>query len=137
VPKNGQVSFFSDLDNSTLQAAYSYARVLLMPSLAEGFGWPIIEALACGCPVITTGEPPMNEVAGGDAHYIPRLQFGENIDDWAAHGVLAIRDILAQGASTPAACSERANEWATRFSADKSIEAYLSIYERIFQKESG
>ncbi len=49
-----------------LQALYSCALATLFPSLEEGFGWPILEAQACGCPVVTTDRPPMNEV-GGDA----------------------------------------------------------------------
>jgi glycosyltransferase involved in cell wall biosynthesis len=40
---------------------------LLFPSIEEGFGWPILEAQACGCPVITNRRPPMSEVAGKGA----------------------------------------------------------------------
>jgi glycosyltransferase involved in cell wall biosynthesis len=43
---------------------------LLFPSLYEGFGWPLIEAQSCGCPVITSNRPPMTEVAGDAALYI-------------------------------------------------------------------
>jgi glycosyltransferase involved in cell wall biosynthesis len=50
--------------NEQLQALYSCALAMLFPSLEEGFGWPILEAQACGCPVVTTGRRPMNEVAG-------------------------------------------------------------------------
>jgi glycosyltransferase involved in cell wall biosynthesis len=57
-------------DNEELQALYGNALALLFPSLEEGFGWPILEAQACGCPVITTGCPPMSEVAGDAAIYI-------------------------------------------------------------------
>jgi glycosyltransferase involved in cell wall biosynthesis len=53
-----------ELSNEDLQALYSHAMALLYPSLEEGFGWPIVEAQACGCPVITTCRPPMTEVAG-------------------------------------------------------------------------
>jgi len=56
-----------EMSNEDLQALYSHAVALLYPSLEEGFGWPIVEAQACGCPVITTCRPPMNEVAGGAA----------------------------------------------------------------------
>ena len=49
-----------------LEALYSTATALLYPSLNEGFGWSIIEAQACGCPVFTTNRAPMTE-AGGDA----------------------------------------------------------------------
>lgn len=53
--------------NAALRAAYSNAEALLFPSLAEGFGWPIIEAQACGCPVITSNVSPMSDVAGTGA----------------------------------------------------------------------
>ncbi len=55
------------LSSECLQALYSCALATLFPSLEEGFGWPILEAQACGCPVVTTDRPPMNEVAGGAA----------------------------------------------------------------------
>ncbi len=59
-----------DADNETLCALYSRADFLLFPSLAEGFGWPIAEAMACGCPVVTTGRAPMTEVGGEAALYL-------------------------------------------------------------------
>ncbi len=57
------------MSSEELQSLYSHALALLFPSLEEGFGWPIVEAQACGCPVITTARPPMNEVAGAGDHY--------------------------------------------------------------------
>lgn len=56
-----------ELSNEDLRALLSHAVALLFPSLEEGFGWPIVEAQACGCPVITTNRPPMSEVAGDAA----------------------------------------------------------------------
>ena len=56
-----------DLPDSQLRALYTGALALLFPSLEEGFGWPILEAQACGCPVITSARPPMSEVAGAAA----------------------------------------------------------------------
>jgi glycosyltransferase involved in cell wall biosynthesis len=53
-----------------LQSLYSLASLLLFPSHHEGFGWPILEAMACGCPVVTTERPPMTEVAGSAGFYI-------------------------------------------------------------------
>jgi glycosyltransferase involved in cell wall biosynthesis len=40
------------------------AEALVYPSLKEGFGWPILEAQACACPVATSDRPPMNRLAG-------------------------------------------------------------------------
>jgi glycosyltransferase involved in cell wall biosynthesis len=64
------------LSNEHLQALYSSALALLFPSLEEGFGWPILEAQACGCPVVTTNRPPMNDVAGGAAILIDPAEPG-------------------------------------------------------------
>ncbi|GAB2694131.1 glycosyltransferase family 4 protein [Aliiglaciecola aliphaticivorans] len=61
---------FSDLTNEEIRAFYSTAEALIFPSLQEGFGWPIAEAQACGCKVITTGRAPMTEVGGDAAIYI-------------------------------------------------------------------
>lgn len=55
------------LSNRHLQALYSCALATLFPSIEEGFGWPILESQACGCPVVIADRPPMNEVAGGAA----------------------------------------------------------------------
>ncbi len=57
------------LSNEEIRAAYSLARGLLFPSWEEGFGWPIAEAQACGCPVFTSNRAPMTEVGGSPARY--------------------------------------------------------------------
>jgi glycosyltransferase involved in cell wall biosynthesis len=134
VPSNGRVLFFSNLENATLQAAYSYAHLLLFPSLAEGFGWPIVEALACGCPVITSDEPPMNEFASEGVSYIPRLQVDENIDTWAARGASVVRELVARPATDARRHAELARIWADRFDPGKSIDAYLAIYKKVFDQ---
>jgi glycosyltransferase involved in cell wall biosynthesis len=66
------------LSNDHLQALHSCALALLFPSLEEGFGWPILESQACGCPVVTTDRPPMNNVAGGAAILIDPAKTGES-----------------------------------------------------------
>jgi glycosyltransferase involved in cell wall biosynthesis len=53
--------------NSLIRALYSRATALLFVSLYEGFGWPIVEAQACGCPVITSNREPMTSIAGEPA----------------------------------------------------------------------
>ena len=54
-------------DHDTLLALYSACEVLVFPSFSEGFGWPVIEAQACGAPVIASSLAPMPEVSGGAA----------------------------------------------------------------------
>lgn len=57
----------SNVSNEELRILYSGAAALLFPSWEEGFGWPVLEAQACGCPVITSNRPPMSEIAGDGA----------------------------------------------------------------------
>lgn len=131
VPPQGKVLFFQNLDNRTLQAAYSLSRVLLFPSLAEGFGWPIIEAQACGCPVITTDEAPMNEVGGPASRYLPRLASGDDPQAWAAHGATVLNALLNIDAAERQILRGQCCEWASRFNQDAAIEGYLSLYRQI------
>jgi glycosyltransferase involved in cell wall biosynthesis len=63
----GRVVFADAPDDETLRALYHAAVALIYPSLGEGFGLPIVEAMACGCPVITSNVSSMPEVAGDAA----------------------------------------------------------------------
>jgi glycosyltransferase involved in cell wall biosynthesis len=66
----GQVIVASGLSSPALHRLIAHARALLMPSSAEGFGLPIIEALAVGTPVLASDLPPHREVGGNRALYL-------------------------------------------------------------------
>ena len=72
-----KVKFLGYVADEKLPALYSGAKALLFPSLFEGFGLPILEAQACGCPVLTSNTSSMPEVAGKGAIYVDPY----NIDD--------------------------------------------------------
>ena len=59
-----------NLNSKNICALYSQAEALIFPSLTEGFGWPIIEAQACGCLVFTSKFKPMTEVGGNSVYYL-------------------------------------------------------------------
>ena len=59
------------LDRSTLAAVYRRSALLLMPSEREGFGLPVLEALACGTPVVASDIPALREVGGYAVAYCP------------------------------------------------------------------
>jgi glycosyltransferase involved in cell wall biosynthesis len=105
--------------NQQLQALYSGALAMLFPSREEGFGWPIVEAQACGCPVAINDRRPMNEVAGGAAILI-------NPDDPRSAGQ-GIADALEDAALLRAAGQQNA----ARYSADRMLEQCETLYRGI------
>ena len=58
------------IDTDDLVGLYNLAAVLMMPSLYEGFGLPVLEAMQSGCPVITSKEGSLTEVAGDAAYFV-------------------------------------------------------------------
>jgi glycosyltransferase involved in cell wall biosynthesis len=131
VPPQGQVLFVHGIDNQALQAAYSLARVFIFPSLAEGFGWPIIEAQACGCPVLTTDAAPMNEIGGSAASYIPVLKATDDVQIWAVNGAEKLKSLIAMPEKQRKKLVNEGMENVARFNADDAIEGYLNIYKQI------
>ncbi|MFA5933597.1 MAG: glycosyltransferase family 1 protein [Microgenomates group bacterium] len=65
-----QVKFLGYVPDENLPSLYNGAIAFLYPSLFEGFGLPILEAMACGCPVLTSNVSSMPEVAGSSAVYV-------------------------------------------------------------------
>jgi len=64
------VVLLGELPDEELAALYRGARCLVYASLYEGFGIPVAEALACGCPIVTSAGSAMAEFAGDDATYV-------------------------------------------------------------------
>lgn len=62
-----RVIFLGYIKDTHLPLLYSGAKALLFPSLFEGFGLPLLEAMACGCPVLTSNISSMPEVVGNGA----------------------------------------------------------------------
>jgi glycosyltransferase involved in cell wall biosynthesis len=135
VPLQGQVNFVQGLTSVELQAAYSLARVFLFPSLAEGFGWPIAEAQACGCPVITTNDTPMNEIGGPESRYLPRLDKSMNAEIWAQEGAMVLGSLLDVNEEERQRRSSSCVKWAQNFHAEAAIDGYLNVYKAVMDLE--
>jgi glycosyltransferase involved in cell wall biosynthesis len=131
LPVQGQVLFFQGIDNQALQAAYSTAHAFIFPSFAEGFGWPIIEAQASGCLVLTTDAAPMNEIGGPATSYIPLLKLTDDPDAWALKGSEALKLILNTPEIQRIALVEKGLAHAAQFNADDAIEGYLKTYQQV------
>jgi glycosyltransferase involved in cell wall biosynthesis len=108
--------------NDLLEALYNRALALLFPSRFEGFGWPIIEAQACGCPVVCSDREPFPEVSGGAASMC-------SADDPRALGQAILA--LAASDSIREDLQRRGLENARRYREAASIEQFTGLYREL------
>ena len=109
------------VDQSVLPALMRRARCVAYPSWAEGFGLPVLEALACGAVVVTSAGTVMDEVAGGHAILV------EPGDATALAAALVAADDLDQGARSRRASSARRH--AEHFTWGASVARHLEAYD--------
>jgi glycosyltransferase involved in cell wall biosynthesis len=112
---------FRGLDRRTLAAFYRRAAVVLLPSAAEGFGLPLVEALACGAPVVASDLPVLREVGGPACVYCPVA----DIPQWV-ETTCAILD-------NPQTAPDRAGRlaWARRFTWQAHARTIVEAYQRL------
>jgi glycosyltransferase involved in cell wall biosynthesis len=118
---SGRIISVANPDSELLEALYSAAMALIYPSRFEGFGWPIIEAQACGCPVICSSREPLPEVAGGAAML-------HELDDEAgfAADVLRLLDPAER-----ARWSEKSLQNAQKYRAEEMVARYIALYREL------
>ncbi len=129
-PYKDDIYFLTGLKDEVVRMAYAGASVFLFPSLAEGFGWPIAEAMASGCPVITTDAAPMTEVAGTAAVLIP-LRTEDHAAEWADAGARAIQLILSETSEERNKRRADGLRNAERFTTVKALDKIEAIYQQL------
>jgi glycosyltransferase involved in cell wall biosynthesis len=107
------------VDKPELAELYRRAAAVLVPSRYEGFGLPVLEAMACGAPVVAAPEPALREVAGDAAVFAEPADFAA-----AVTRAIADRDRLA------AAGLERARAFSWRETARRTAEVYREVLGR-------
>jgi glycosyltransferase involved in cell wall biosynthesis len=108
-------------DTSVLEALYNRAMALVFPSRFEGFGWPIIEAQASGCPVICSNAGPMPEVVGEGGIICP-------LDDEEAFASAILRITSAEERDSYV---RRGLANIAEFTTERMIEDYQALYEEL------
>ncbi|WPP52897.1 glycosyltransferase [Catalinimonas niigatensis] len=135
-PFKNDIYWLSNINDEMVCFAYSGACVFIFPSLAEGFGWPIAEAMASGCPVITTNEAPMTEVGGDAAFYIPRMPPDDSsAGTWAIDGAKVLNEVIVLPACELKDQIEAAFVNARRFDPEITLDRIECIYKKILYLE--
>lgn len=117
----GRVLEVARPDDLQLEALYAGAHAFLFPSRHEGFGWPIIEAQACACPVVCSDCGPFREVAG-DGALIRALADEEGMAE----------DVLRMGdPGQRAALVARGDANLARFATARMVDDYIALYRRL------
>jgi alpha-1,3-rhamnosyl/mannosyltransferase len=110
------------VETPELAALFRHAHALVMPSLYEGFGLPLVEAMSCGCPVITSDRGSLPEIAGVGAQCFDPF----NISAMAAAIVALLRSPEGLQQKRTAALRRAAD-----FSWDKAAQETISVYHHV------
>ena len=113
--------FISDED---LVCMYSLAACLVQPSFYEGFGLPVLEAFACGCPVVAADNSSLSEILG------PSIKISAESFDEIAEG---IENILNMSIKDRASLQKKQFTWVKQFTWEKTAHETASVYERILR----
>jgi len=115
------VKVLGRVDDATLATLYTNAQFLVMPSLYEGFGLPLVEAMSYGTPVLTANNSSMPEVAGNAGLLVDALDV-ESIADGLQEMITnnELRERLAKNAKLNA----------SRYSWDNSAQKLIKVFEK-------
>jgi glycosyltransferase involved in cell wall biosynthesis len=117
------VRYVGYLPASDLGVLFRNAQLFIMPSLYEGFGLPVLEAMACGCPVVTSNAGSLAEVAGSGAQ-----TFAPSDVEGMAGAVARLLTCPGEARKWKALASSRAAE----FSWQRAAEDTAAVYRRVY-----
>ncbi len=122
-----KVVFTDYVPNDVLISIYAKASVFVFPSLTEGFGLPILEAMSCRVPVITSNCGAMAEIAGEAALLVDPYNVEEIAE--AMHRILTDETLRA-------ALIKKGFKRASQFSWEKTASQTLEVYKRVCERAS-
>jgi glycosyltransferase involved in cell wall biosynthesis len=126
----------NSVSNEDLRTLYCASQLLLFPSFEEGFGWPIVEAQACGCRVVIADREPMTEV-GGDAVVCFKLESPTALEDAplstnsADSAASVVMKTLLETRDERLDRVQGGLRNAAKFSTARMVENYIELYRRI------
>jgi glycosyltransferase involved in cell wall biosynthesis len=123
---NDRVHFIGYVDAIDKNALLSGATAFVFPSLYEGFGFPVLEALACGVPVLCSNTSSLPEVAGDAAVLVNPLEV-----DSIARG---LSDLMSN-AELRRTLIERSHSQAQKFTWQACADSVLGVFEEVLQSD--
>lgn len=131
-PYHKDIYLLSELNDEIVHLAYAGATVFLFPSLAEGFGWPIAEAMASGTIVITTNEAPMIEVAGDAAFLINRMPLTINEKKfWTENAAGVLQNVITLNEDERGYWIDKGLINIKRFNIEQALDKLEKIYKSL------
>lgn len=119
-----QIRWLNYVDDKDLAPLYSGATCFAYPSIMEGFGLPILEAMSVGCPVLTSNVSSMPEVAGDAAMYV---------DPYNVESIAAGLRQLAENSELLAELSRKGYKRAKEFSWDNTAKGMVEVYCKAYE----
>jgi glycosyltransferase involved in cell wall biosynthesis len=116
-----RIHIFENPSNQELNLLYNLCDAFIFPSYSEGFGWPIIEAQACGAPVICSAMEPFFEIAGTGALYGNNLSPKSFVDEFLKLKKQEFKNNLIQLALSNA----------QQYDSKSMIQKYLEVYQNL------
>ena len=110
------------VSDEELVALYNKATLFAYPSLYEGFGLPLIEAMACGTPVISSNASCLPEIGGDAAHYI---------DPYSEVGMMDALELVANSSSVREQLIQKGFDRASDFNWKRTAEKTLRVFEEV------
>jgi len=122
--ENKRIRYLGFVDDGALPALYRNASLFVFPSFYEGFGFPPLEAMACGCPVIASNTSSLPEICGDAA----RLVDPRNTEEIANAMLEVLRNQALQNSMIEAGFKR-----ASQFTWENTAKATIKVFEEVTQ----
>lgn len=120
---DNRIHFLSNITDTDLALLYNGATAMFFPSAYEGFGLPILEAMACGTLVITCRNSSLEEVGGEAAIYMDECDLKKSMSDLMKR--LENKDIVTENYRNKSIAQ------AQKFSWEKAAQQYIKLYQQL------
>ena len=120
------IHFTGYIEEQDLPALYNGADLFVFPSLYEGFGLPVLEAMACGTPVVTSNSSSLPEVAG-DAAIL--------VDPYKVEAIAEAMQRVLSDSALATAMRKKGLAQATKFTWARAAKETMAVYEQVLAKD--